>query len=329
MSDSSGHGQTPHSPLASTGRAVNAWSPEYIEQMHAAWLRDAGSVGDSWNQFFLGFELGLDRPAKATAGASTASGTDAAGTSHSAQPKVQALIDAYRRLGHLGATLDPLGTVRPKPQELALSAFGLTGNDLTTTFDTGTLPMGPRATLSEIIAFLQSAYCGNIGAEFGFIACPRKRAWIAERMETLALRSPPGGTAARTRILEKLVAADGLENFLATRFIGKKRFGLEGGESLLVVLDAVLTGAVRAGAEECVLGMAHRGRVNVLMDVIDDRAGMRSTIVASQLPVSKWHHLVADPSIADALLDRLLHKAVRIELKGESLRKRTPPDASS
>ena len=274
MSDSSGHGQTPHSPLASTGRAVNAWSPEYIEQMHAAWLRDAGSVGDSWNQFFLGFELGLDRPAKATAGASTGAGADTAGTSHSAQPKVQALIDAYRRLGHLGATLDPLGTVRPKPQELALSAFGLTGNDLTTTFDTGTLPMSPRATLSEIIAFLQSAYCGNIGAEFGFIACPRKRAWIAERMETLALRSPPGGTAARTRILEKLVAADGLENFLATRFIGKKRFGLEGGESLLVVLDAVLSGAVRAGAEECVLGMAHRGRVNVLHNVAGKPAEM-------------------------------------------------------
>ena len=274
MSDSSGHGQTPHSPLASTGRAVNAWSPEYIEQMHAAWLRDAGSVGDSWNQFFLGFELGLDRPAKSTAGASAATGTDAAGTSHAAQPKVQALIDAYRRLGHLGATLDPLGTVRPKPQELALSAFGLTGNDLTTTFDTGTLPMGPRATLSEIIEFLQSAYCGNIGAEFGFIACPRKRAWIAERMETLALRSPPGGTAARTRILEKLVAADGLENFLATRFIGKKRFGLEGGESLLVVLDAVLSGAVRAGAEECVLGMAHRGRVNVLHNVAGKPAEM-------------------------------------------------------
>lgn len=274
MSDSSGHGQTPHSPLASTGRAVNAWSPEYIEQMHAAWLRDAGTVGDSWNQFFLGFELGLDRPVKATAGVSTGAGAETAGASHSAQPKVQALIDAYRRLGHLGATLDPLGTVRPKPQELALSAFGLTGDDLTTTFDTGTLPMGPRATLSEIVEFLQSAYCGNIGAEFGFIACPRKRAWIAERMETLALRSPPGGSTARTRILRKLVAADGLENFLATRFIGKKRFGLEGGESLLVVLDAVLTAAVRAGAEECVLGMAHRGRVNVLHNVAGKPAEM-------------------------------------------------------
>lgn len=93
-------------------------------------------------------------------------------------------------------------------------------------------------------------------------------------METLALRSPPGGTAARTRILQKLVAADGLENFLATRFIGKKRFGLEGGESLLVVLDAVLSGAVRAGAEECVLGMAHRGRVNVLHNVAGKPAEM-------------------------------------------------------
>ena len=274
MSDSSGHGQPPHSPLASTGRAVNAWSPEYIEQMHAAWLRDAGSVGDSWNQFFLGFELGLERPAKSAAGADNTGGADATGAGSSAQPKVQALIDGYRRLGHLGATLDPLGTVRPMPQDLALSAFGLTGNDLDKTFDTGSLPMSPRATLSDIIGFLQSAYCGNIGAEFGFITCPRKRAWIAERMETMALRSPPGGAAARTRILEKLVAADGLENFLATRYIGKKRFGLEGGESLLVVLDAVLSGAAKTGAEECVLGMAHRGRINVLHNVAGKPAEM-------------------------------------------------------
>ena len=181
MSDTSGHESNTNASLASTGRAVNAWSPEYIEEMHAAWQRDPASVGDSWNQFFLGFELGLDRPAAAEGTTASAGGADPA------QSKVDALIEAYRRLGHLGATLDPLGTVRPMPQELALSEFGLTGSDLPKTFNTGSLPIGARATLADIVAFLQKAYCGSIGAEFGYISCPRRRAWIAARVEAAAL----------------------------------------------------------------------------------------------------------------------------------------------
>ncbi|MFM9170373.1 MAG: hypothetical protein ACKOTD_09725, partial [Phycisphaerales bacterium] len=144
-----------------------------------------------------------------------------------------------------------------------MSAFGLGGADLARTFSTGTLPIGPSATLADIVAFLQKAYCGTVGAEFGFISCPARRAWIAERMEALAARGA-GDAAAKVRILDRLVAADGFENFLATRFIGKKRFGLEGGESLLLVLDRLLGDAARAGAEECVMRRAHRGRLNVL-----------------------------------------------------------------
>jgi 2-oxoglutarate dehydrogenase E1 component len=262
MSDTSGHGQTKNAPLASTGRAVNAWSPEYIEGLHAAWKADPASVGESWNQFFLGFELGLDRPAAAAEG----------GTADAAQSKVDALVDAYRRLGHLGAQLDPLGTVRPMPKELALSEFGLTGSDLTRTFECGTLPIGPRATLGDIVDFLQKAYCGAIGAEFGFVSCPRRRAWLAAKVEGAVAAS--FDAAAKDRMLAKLVAADGFENFLATRFIGKKRFGLEGGESLLVVLDHVLGTAAAAGAEQCVLGMAHRGRLSVLHNVAGKPAEM-------------------------------------------------------
>ncbi|MFM9170372.1 MAG: hypothetical protein ACKOTD_09720 [Phycisphaerales bacterium] len=112
-----------------------------------------------------------------------------------------------------------------------------------------------------------------MGAEFGFISCPARRAWIAERMEALAARGA-GDAAAKVRILDRLVAADGFETFLATRFIGKKRFGLEGGESLVVVLDRVLGDAARAGAEECVMGMAHRGRLNVLHNVAGKPAEM-------------------------------------------------------
>jgi 2-oxoglutarate dehydrogenase E1 component len=265
MSDASGHGSNQHAPLASAGRAVNAWSPEYIEQMHAAWKADPSSVGDSWNQFFLGFELGLDRPAASADTAST-------GGADPSQSKVDALIEGYRRLGHLGAQLDPLGTVRPMPKELALSEFGLTGTDLPRTFSCGTLPIGPRATLADIVSFLQTAYCGAIGAEFGYVSCPRRRAWLAGKVESAV--AAKFDAAAKERMLAKLVAADGFENFLATRFIGKKRFGLEGGEALLVVLDHVLGTASAAGADECVLGMAHRGRLNVLHNVAGKPAEM-------------------------------------------------------
>ena len=265
MPEPTGTGPNLPAPLASTGRAVNAWSPEYVDAMHAAWTADPSSVDASWNQFFLGYELGLGRPV----GAAPAGGAEA----DPAQSKVDALIEGYRRLGHLGASLDPLGTERPVPQDLALSAFGLGGAELTRTFATNGLPIGATATLADIVAFLQRAYCGSVGAEFGYIGCPRRRAWIAERMEALAAR-PVADAAARSRILDKLVAADGFENFLATRFIGKKRFGLEGGESLLVIMDRLLGDSAKAGVDECVLGMAHRGRLNVLHNVAGKPAEM-------------------------------------------------------
>ena len=260
-----GHASPRPAPLASTGRAVNGWAPEYVEAMHAAWTADRSSVDPSWNQFFLGYELGLERPAPAAAGSGT--GADPA------QSKVDALIEAYRRNGHLGATLDPLGTPRPMPQLLALSAFGLGGGDLTRSFATNGLPIGATATLADIVAFLQRAYCGSIGAEFGHVSCPTRRAWIASRMEDLAARGI-ADDAAKRRVLDRLVAAEGFENFLATRFIGKKRFGLEGGESLLVVLDRLLGDAAESGASECVMGMAHRGRLNVLHNVAGKPAEM-------------------------------------------------------
>ncbi len=260
-----GHASPRPASLASTGRAVNGWAPEYVEAMHAAWSADRASVDPSWNQFFLGYELGLERPAPTAAGSAT--GADPA------QSKVDALIEAYRRNGHLGATLDPLGTPRPMPQLLALSAFGLGGGDLTRTFATNGLPIGATATLADIVAFLQQAYCGSIGAEFGHVSCPTRRAWIAQRMEDLAARRIADPDAKR-RILDRLVAADGFENFLSTRFIGKKRFGLEGGEALLVVLDRLLGDAAEAGASECVMGMAHRGRLNVLHNVAGKPAEM-------------------------------------------------------
>ncbi len=292
----SGHGHPASASQQSPRQSVNGWSSDYIEQLYDAWKADPASVDASWNQLFMGFDLGVARAAQpAGAGGSAAGGTaggastGGAGGAGSAgdetQCKVDALIAAYRRLAHLGADLDPLGTTRPMPAELDLSVFGLAEADLTRVFATGTLPIGARATLADIIAFLNTAYCGTIGAEFGFVSNPAKRLWLQERMEQLAARKV-GSSDAKRRILSKLVLADGLENFLATRFIGKKRFGLEGGEALLVVLDGVLSTAARAGAEECVMGMAHRGRVNVLHNV----AGKPAEMIFTEFDEA-WHAL--------------------------------------
>ncbi|MFO0963891.1 MAG: 2-oxoglutarate dehydrogenase E1 component [Phycisphaerales bacterium] len=278
----SGHGQRPSASPAAAGQSVNGWSSDYIEQLYEAWKADPGSVDASWNQLFLGFDLGLARSAEGAAHPAAAA-PPAAGAEDGAQSRVDALIEGYRRLGHLAADLDPLGTQRPFPKELELASFGLSDADLARVFATGTLPIGARATLADIVAFLRKAYCGSVGAEFGFISCPAKRAWLQERLENLAARTVVGSEA-KQRILSKLVLADGLENFLATRYIGKKRFGLEGGESLLVLIDGMFTTAARAGAEECVMGMAHRGRVNVLHNV----AGKSAEMLFTEFDES-WH----------------------------------------
>lgn len=296
MSDpSSGHRS--NTPAA---QSVNGWSSDYVEEMYGQWKADPSCVGESWNQFFLGFDLGAARPAPARAGGAT--GTPAAGGAVSAgapssgssstaatadaqraQQSVCALIEAYRTHGHLEAALDPLGTVRPACPELALETHGLTAADLSREFATGSLPLPATATLADIVGVLRETYCGSVGAEFGYVSCRERRAWLQERMEGARNRVQlERGT--KLRLMHKLQLADSFENFLATRYIGKKRFGLEGGEALLVVLDQVLERAAQSGAQQCIMGMAHRGRVNVLHNV----AGKPADMVLSEFD-ELWH----------------------------------------
>jgi 2-oxoglutarate dehydrogenase E1 component len=268
MSDPAPSGHRANLPAA---QAVNGWSSAFVEDLYGKWKADPASVGESWNQFFLGFDLGAARPAPVATAAPGArppagapSGEGAADIR--AQQAVDALVEAYRTLGHLAADLDPLGSTRGPRPELALEAFGLTAADLPRHFATGTLPIGPTASLEAIVAFLQETYCGSVGVEFGYVDCPERRAWLQERVESTRARAAlePG---TRRRLLERLHRSEVFEQFLATRYIGKKRFGLEGGDALLVILDQVLERAAQAGAERCVMGMAHRGRVNVLHHV--------------------------------------------------------------
>ena len=184
------------------------------------------------------------------------------------------LINAYRVRGHLIADLDPLGAEPSYHPELDPATYGLTIWDLDREFLTGTLGSvtgdaapKPVATLREILETLRQTYCGKIGCEYMNIQHPQEKRWLQERMEP-PTNSWPLSPEERVNILERIVAAESFENFLHSRFVGQKRFSLEGAETAIAVLDELLDRAARNNVHEVVIGMAHRGRLNVLANVV-------------------------------------------------------------
>jgi 2-oxoglutarate dehydrogenase E1 component len=229
-------------------------SEAWIEALHADWRKDAASVPREWQIFFSGFELGAEAPSGAP--------DQALALKHTG---VQLLIYRYRDLGHLLACTDPLSPCRLEHPLLALPAFGLDESDLDTTFNTRRF-MKPRATLREIVAILAETYCREIGVEFMQIQDPDERQWLIDRMEPN--RNHPALPAdEKLHILAMLHQAALFESFLHRRFVGQKRFSLEGGEVLIPVLDAVVRACPSAAITSLVLGMAHRGRLNVLAHI--------------------------------------------------------------
>ena len=271
----------------SVSQSVNGWQSDYVESLYAQYCADPNSVGAEWRQFFLGFELGLKRETDAPAPTATATpaapvaapsapapatsqGAAAAATAQSndpAQRKVDELILRYRTYGHLAAQLDPLGTTRAFPELLTLEAVGLDDGALERAFDPGTLPLDNPCSLGEIISCLEETYCGTMGVEFMHIASQARRGWLEKRLEA-ARNKPQFSADTKKRVLQKLLEADSFENFLANRYVGKKRFGLEGGESLIPILDQVLEAGPALGVQEFMFGMAHRGRLNVLANIV-------------------------------------------------------------
>src|SRR3954469_2831308 len=187
------------------------------------------------------------------------------------QEKVAELINAYRIRGHLFANLDPLGMLQPPPAELEIEHFGLSDADLEKSFATGDFAPGANELpLREIVALLRRTYCRTIGVEFMHGEDPAIKRWLQERMEgsgNEALLS----REQKLRILARLTDAETLETFLHRKYIGKKRFSLEGAESLIPLLDWLVEEFGRQGGDEIVLGMAHRGRLNVLVNVLGKR----------------------------------------------------------
>jgi 2-oxoglutarate dehydrogenase E1 component len=185
------------------------------------------------------------------------------------QAKVARLINAYRVHGHWAADIDPLDTKEiSQHPELDPGFYGLSDADMDVVVSTSPLyGMPPHASVRDILRRLQQVYCGTVGVEFMNVVDPEAKRWVQHRFETM-VHEPPMDRDTQVRVLQMLTRADGFERFLGTKFIGNKRFSLEGAESIIPLLDLALTDAGRHGVREVVIGMAHRGRLNVLLNIL-------------------------------------------------------------
>ncbi len=193
-------------------------------------------------------------------------------TSSVSAERVQRLIEGYREMGHLSADLDPLGMVkRNAGASLDLEAFGLSESDLGNVFSSENVAGPDRTTLADLIALLRETYCRHVGVELAHLHDTELRTWLLHRMESTRNRLDLS-YAERRRMLEKVIDAEVFEQFLHAKFVGKKRFSLEGGESVIPLLDRLVERAAHQGVSEIVIGMAHRGRLNVLANLMEKPA---------------------------------------------------------
>jgi len=255
----------------------------FIEALYERYLEDPAAVEPRWRTYFDELQK-LDDGARDVAHAPVqeyfaqlAKRPRVAGVAVSAGGKSQLsekqygvlqLIGAYRFQGARIADVDPLRRhEKPVMAELELSFYGLSDADMETVFGTGSL-VGPREMkLKDIVQLLQDAYCRTIGTEYMYMSDVPQKRWIQERLE--ASRATPAYDAAyRKHILERLTAAETLERYLHTKYVGQTRFSLEGGDSLIPMLDKLLQHGGAAGVQELVIGMAHRGRLNVLVNTL-------------------------------------------------------------
>ena len=254
----------------------------YVEELYELYLHDPNAVPDEWRTYFQ--KLPADGSSVTDVSHSTVRdhfvllaknqrraqpvSAGSVSTEHEKkQVEVLRLIQAYRMRGHQAAQLDPLGLwQRTSPADLSIDHYGLTAADLDTVFRTGELYIGKEeATLREIHDALRQTYCRTIGAEFTHIVDSEQRKWFQQRLESVRGR-PQISADAQSHLLERLTAAEGLEKYLGTKYPGTKRFGLEGGESLIPLLDEIIQRCGSYGTKEIVIGMAHRGRLNVLVN---------------------------------------------------------------
>ncbi len=222
-------------------------------------------VDPEWKKFFEGFDFAVANNLADTAPAA-GNGKAISGTALEKEIIVFDLIRSYRKRGHLIATTNPIRPRKDRKPRLELSDFGLSAADLETSFYAGHFIGLKNAKLKDIIAKLKRLYAGNVGIEYTYINNTEKYKWVQDTYEELM--STPLTLEERRRVLDKLNAGVIFEKFLNTKFIGQKRFGLEGGESTIPALDTIINEAGKVGVKEVVIGMAHRGRLNILANIL-------------------------------------------------------------
>ncbi|MBE7177435.1 MAG: 2-oxoglutarate dehydrogenase E1 component [Mucilaginibacter polytrichastri] len=238
-------------------------TPAYIDALYQQYKSDPSSVDSSWQKFFEGFDFGQN------GAAAPAQPVAQSGTPEQFQKEINVLnmINGYRNRGHLFTKTNPVRERRKYYPGKELETFGLSEADMDTVFNAGIeVGLGPTK-LRNIRELIEETYCGSIGVEYRFIRNPDKMKWFEERMEKNR-NKPDFSNETKKRILSKLNEAVTFESFLGTKFLGQKRFSLEGAEALIPALDAVIEKGADLGIEEFVLGMAHRGRLNVLANIM-------------------------------------------------------------
>jgi 2-oxoglutarate dehydrogenase E1 component len=249
--------------------AASAENGPQLDALYTQWKRDPASVDAQWHAFFAGFELGCQQPPKRGGEGAKAIPASATGPiSDRRQSRVEALISAYRRLGHQAARIDPLSLIKRAVPELDLEYVKLSEGDLDTEFEIYWAGQLSRMPLRTIIDLLRETYCGNVGIEYMHIENYTIRRWLRDRIEEGRLRKDTLPNAEKKRVLGHLLEGELFEKFLHTRYVGQKRFSLEGGETVIPMLDKIVEECPRHGVEQIVMGMAHRGRLNVLANIL-------------------------------------------------------------
>ncbi|HET9679989.1 MAG TPA: 2-oxoglutarate dehydrogenase E1 component, partial [Gammaproteobacteria bacterium] len=263
----------------------------FLDELYEQYLQDPDSLTPVWREYFSGFEAASpgqrDIPhgpviaqlksqahqRRSAAPVESGSKSEFSPEMADKQAAVMRLIEAYRGRGHLVANLDPLGLQGQNPfipqpvDDLDPAFHGLTEADMDTEFSTKTLVGANRMALRDIVAMLKKVYCGSIGFEYMHVTTATERRWLKEHIESTRA-TPALKQEEKLTILEQLSAAEGLEKYLHTRYVGQKRFSLEGGETMIPMLRDLVQRGGESGLQEFVVGMAHRGRLNVLVNVL-------------------------------------------------------------
>jgi 2-oxoglutarate dehydrogenase E1 component len=247
---------------------ITSSSPEFVEKLYRDFINDPESIDPEFRKFFEGFEFALS--------AATVNGTPITEkeithaqvdmSQFAKEFSVYNLILAYRKKGHLAADTNPIRPRKDRGANLDLHYFGLDESDLNTEFESVKFAGFEKRTLSQVLDHLKKCYTGHVGVEYNSLINEKKIAWLEKEVETTLLQQL--SLEKQRRVLEKLNQGVIFEKFLHTKFVGQKRFSLEGGETTIPALDAIINVAAESGVQEVVIGMAHRGRLNVLANIM-------------------------------------------------------------